>query len=177
MNVSNAKSLFDEKGSWLARVRRSFMERIAAHLGREKTPADTSASMPKIVDIDTICPRSIERAEDNFECDVSALNAEIAHLEAGYRQLAGARLTGFPAQLVVTETALSSATSHARHRFFRIRQESQIRIHAIEAQLDMAKGTERLQLDARLVQVRQQFGECTSKLSAVCGPVDESTRS
>lgn len=173
MTVANAVSLVETE-SWTARARRRFIELVASQIGHDQIPVDVTPALTEIVNVEAARGMT-ERAPDEFECDVLAMKAEISNLDACYRQLAGARLNWLPARLLILETAFTNTTSDAQHRLVRIRQETQIRIHAIEAQLDKAKGTERLQLEVRLTHVRQQFGECTSKLSAIGGPFDEST--
>jgi hypothetical protein len=150
-------------GNWFSRARRYLTEFIPARL----RPGE-SVQATAFVGIHVAYRHRVDAVQDGFEGDALAMEIEIAHLEAGLRHLRETQVY-LSDPVVMLETACLRKTVHAKHRLVQLWQETQMRIHAIEAQIDRARGTERRELDARLARVRQQYGECTSQLNKVCG--------
>ncbi|MFM9925219.1 DUF1269 domain-containing protein [Variovorax sp. H27-G14] len=163
---------------WVAGVGPGFIEEASTFLkpGTTAVVAEVEEDWVTPVDaaMDDLGGSVIRRArmamlQDQFDQDIVAMKAEISGLEAECQHSSGAAQTRLRAALSSTQTNLAQTTARATKKLAEFRQETELRVHAIEAQIAKAQGKVRARLETRLERVHTAYAERSAKLSRAWG--------
>ncbi len=167
---------------WVAGVGPGFIEEASTFLrpGTTAVVAEVEEDWVTPVDaaMDAVGGAVIRRArmdvlQDQFDQDIGAMKTEISGLEAEYKHASGAAQTRLKARLAKTQADLAQTTLRARQKLADFGQETDHRVHAIEAQVAKAQGKVRSRLESRLEHVRTAYAERSAKLSRAWGLTKE----
>lgn len=167
---------------WVTGVGPAFIEEASIFLKPGKTAVVAEVEEDWVTPVDTAMEALggavIRRArmavmQDQFDQDIVAMKTEIAGLEAEYKHASGTAQTRLQARLTATQADLARTTLRAKQKLADFRQETELRVRAIEAQVAKAQGKVRSRLEARLDHVRTAYGERSAKLSRAWGLTKE----
>jgi len=115
----------------------------------------------------------MDAVQDQFDQDILAIRTEITGLEAECKHVSGAAQIRLQARLSATRADLAETTLRPKQKLADFKQERDLRVQAIEAQVARAQGKARSRLETRLELVRSAFRARSAKLSRAWGPSKE----
>lgn len=162
-----------------------FLDEVARNLAPGKAAVVAEAEEEWVTPIDArmaaVGGRVLRRTRGDvehaqFERDITALNAEIAAMEAEYEQATDEAKANLRARIDSTKSRLRETRERARARMEATQREAEAKLAALQAQSDRASAEQRAQLDKRAAEVRADYARRTAMLDQASQHGNEAVR-